>query len=165
MHGWSGERIGLPVEIPDRWKRYMAECFPALEEGVSFEFTSRVDFNYNCLSWALGCDTVPFWKDKGGLWIWPDIADDTVEGWIQVCELHGFCQVQDPNFVVGFEKIAILKNNDGELHACRSDRNGKWKSKLGVWGPDIDHDGLAGLEQSYGSVVKVLQKHRPDWLR
>jgi len=128
------------------------------------EFTSEVDFNYNCLSWALGSNTLLFDKGKGAFWAWPDIPDDTADGWARVCEKHGFVRTQDYGFVVGFEKVAILQDADGELHACRSDRNGKWKSKLGVRGPDIDHDGLQCLEYSYGKVVVVLQKHRPEWL-
>ena len=163
MPGWSGVS-GLPVDIPEQWRRLVRERFPDLQEGVSLEFTSAVDFNYNCLSWAVGCNTVPFWKGKGAFWPWPDIPDDTLDGWVKVCEIYGFVQTPDHAFVVGFEKIAILEDADGDFHAARSDRNGRWKSKLGSNGPDIDDDGLDGLGTSYGKVVRVLQKHRPDWL-
>lgn len=82
-----------------------------------------------------------------------------------MCEHHGFAVVPDGDlsFIRGTEKIAILKNDVGDLHATRQDSTGRWKSKLGAWGPDIDHNDLAGLEKSYGRVIIVLQKPRPDW--
>jgi hypothetical protein len=163
MRGWSGERR-LPVNISDEVRAWVQEFFPDFVEGTSLEFTSPVDYNYNCLSWAFGCNTAPYWRDRGGFWPWNDVPDDTVDGWVRVCEIHGFVQTQDSGFVIGFEKIAILKDKDGDLHAARSDRDGRSKSKLGIYGPDIDHDGLVGLEMAYGKVVKVLQRHRPDWL-
>ncbi|MFZ0704532.1 MAG: hypothetical protein WAM71_02930 [Candidatus Korobacteraceae bacterium] len=154
----------MAIDIPERVRKYVRSQFPDLIEGVSLEYTSPVDFNYDCLAWALGSNQLPFWKEKGGFWPWPEIPDDTADGWAQFCVKHGFVQTQGSDFVVGFEKIVIMRNDENDLHAARSDRNGRWKSKLGCWGPDIDHDGLAGLEKAYGKVVKVLQRHRPDWI-
>ena len=141
----------------------MRRFFPNLQEGVSLEFTSPVDYNYNCLAWALGCNAKPFEKAKGALWEWPDIPDDTADGWALVCEVHGFSRTETSEFRPGYEKIAILEDDEGQLHATRNDENGRWKSKLGDQGPDIDHVGLGALQGAYGDVAIVLERHRPDW--
>lgn len=141
--------------------------FPDFVEGDSFEFTSPVDLNYNCLGWALSYDNRYLDRGNGCYWPWEDASEETAEGWARVCEHHQFRILSDPNtsFVPGIEKIAILRNDAGELHAARQSSEGKWKSKLGAWGPDIDHNDLAGLETTYGKVVIVLQKPRPDWMQ
>jgi hypothetical protein len=141
--------------------------FPSLEEGVSFEFTSPVDFNYNCLSWALCYDTRYLDRGDGCHWPWDDASEETAEGWARVCEHHRFTIVatNDVSFVMGIEKVAILRNAAGDLHAARQSQDGKWKSKLGSWGPDIDHNDLESLAVGYGNVVFVLQKERPDWIK
>jgi hypothetical protein len=148
----------------DYQRSLLKKNFPDLVEGESFEFTSPVDLNYNCLAWALSYDTRYLDKGNGCHWPWEDAASDTAEGWARVCEHHGFTFVpdNDTSFVKGIEKIAILKHQSGELHATRQSCAGKWKSKLG-WGPDIDHSDLQPLECEYGKVVYVLQKARPDW--
>src|SRR6266853_2932325 len=139
----------------DYHRSLLKKNFPALKEGESFEFTSPVDLNYNCLSWALSSDTRYLDKGNGCYWIWEDAAPDTAEGWARVCEHHQFTLVADNDigFVKSIEKVAILRNAAGELHAARQSQQRKWKSKLGAWGPDIDHDDLVSLESSYGKVV------------
>lgn len=153
----------MPTEISLEWKEKISRFLPALQEGVSLEYTSPVDPNYNCLAWALSNSSHVFENAKGAFWPWRYIADDTAEGWAQVCEIFGFTRTDTAEFVKGYEKIAILEVEVDELHATRQDKNGKWKSKLGVLGPDIDHEGLGGLEAAYGRVVVILQKRRPDW--
>jgi hypothetical protein len=149
----------------DKWRKLFPRIFPDLKEGVTFQFTSHADPNYNCLSWALSCDNRIFDNAAGCLWPWKEIACDTPEGWTAFCEHHGFAVIPDNNtdFVLDIEKIAILQNQDAEMHATRQDRTGKWKSKLGEIGPDIDHTDLLSLRSCYGEVVKVLQRVRPDW--
>ena len=134
------------IEISPEWRRRVKRLLPTLQEGVSLEFTSEVDYNYNCLSWALGCNAVPFENSRGAFWPWKNIPDDTADGWTQLCRYHGFTESDNSDFVSGYEKIAIFENDDGELHAARQSREGRWKSKLGDMGPDIDHDGLEGLK-------------------
>lgn len=59
---------------------------------------------------------------------------------------------------VGFEKIAIYGDSDGEAtHAARQLPNGKWTSKLGRW-EDIEHEleGLTG--EMYGEVKQILKR-------
>jgi hypothetical protein len=166
MRGWNGEEVmDTSSDWRKEWLEKITEWFPELIEHVNFELTSEVDFNYNCLSWALSYTDKYLVKGKGCHWPWKDVPDDTVEGWAEVCRRHGFESIPRENiqFVPGIEKIAILVDSEGELHAARQDQAGWWKSKLGS-GPDIDHATLDGIASSYGTVVHVLQKMRSDWL-
>ncbi len=153
------------MDISPEWKERVKNLFPEFQEGINMEF-SEVDYNYNCLSWALSCNTRYFEKSKGSYWPWDHIPDDTADGWADVCRFHGFesIPVENTAFVPGIEKVAILIDKDGELHATRQNSVGWWKSKLGSWGPDIDHATIDGIKSTYGEVVHLLQKLRPDWL-
>lgn len=162
MLGWIGQRP-MAIDIPERYKSYLKQTCPQLIEHENFEYSSEVDFNYDCLSWAIGAKYL-FQNVKYGVWPDQNIADDTAAGWNQVLQKLGFEPCQDTNFVPGFEKIAIFETAAGELHACRNDRLGIWKSKLGDMGPDIDHFNLECLEPTYVKVVYALQKWRGDWL-
>jgi hypothetical protein len=153
----------MAIDIPSEWKERVRRFLPDLKEGISLEFTSPVDPNYNCLAWALSFNFSAFENAKGAFWAWPDVPDDTAEGWAQVCQIHGFTPTDNTEHVAGYEKIAIFEDADGDLHASRQDRTGRWKSKLGDLGPDIDHDGLTALEAPYGRVVRILRKKRDDW--
>ncbi len=148
----------------DYHRALIKRSFPSLIEGKSFEFASPPDLNYNCLAWALSYDNHYLDRGNGCYWPWEDASSETAEGWALVCEHHGFTPVDgnDITFQKGIEKVAILRNEAGELHATRQSPAGKWKSKLG-WGTDIDHVDLQSLECEYGKVVYVLQKARPDW--
>jgi hypothetical protein len=155
----------IDISNLDYHRKQIKENFPDLVEGISFEFTSPVDLNYNCLAWALSYDNRYLDRGNGCYWPWEDASEETADGWARVCEHHQFTMLpdKDVSFTPGVEKIAILRNSAGELHAARQNSEGKWKSKLGAWGPDIDHTDLKGLEEVYGQVVVVLQKSRPDW--
>ena len=152
----------MAISISDEWKKRVPNIFPALLEGANFDFTSNVDYNYNCLAWALSYDSKYFENSKGSYWPWKDCADDTVEGWSGVCQLHGFSLTDGAEFEKGFERIAIFEDEEGVSHACRTGSDGIWKSKLGT-GPDIEHADLVSLEEGYGKVVVILKRHRPDW--
>jgi hypothetical protein len=154
----------MAIDISPEWRERVRHLLPGLQEGVSLEFTSPVDPNYNCLAWALSATFSAFENTKGAFWAWSDIPDDTAEGWAQVCQIHGFTPTDNAEFETGHEKIAIFEDGDGDLHACRQDKTGRWKSKLGDLGPDIDHDGLTALEVPYGKVVRILQRKRTDWV-
>lgn len=168
MLGCFGEQ-SVDIDIPPEWRERVKKIFPMLKEDVSFEYTSPIDYNYNCLSWALSCNTMPFDKAKGAFWPWA-ASPDTAEGWAEVCKIHGFQPAENGDFEVGYEKIAIFRDDETDdpdepnLHAARQDRTGRWKSKLGDLGPDIDHDKLTDLESGYGKVALYLKRHRPDWV-
>jgi hypothetical protein len=162
QHGWSGDG---PMDISPEWRGIFAELFPELHEHLNFELTSEIDYNYNCLSWALSYSDKYLDNGKGCYWPWKNIPEDTANGWAEVCRLHGFesIPIQNTQFVPGIEKVAILANEEGDLHATRQSPNGWWKSKLGT-GPDIDHSTLDSIKIPYGNVVHLLQRVRNDWL-
>ncbi len=151
------------LSISDATRKSVSRLFPNLLEHVTFEYTSNVDFNYNCLSWALSVNTYLFENEKWCTWPWPEIPDDTAAGWNQFLQRMRFEPCPDADFVPGFEKIAIYGDKDNGLHACRSDEKGVWKSKLGDMGPDIDHFNLECLQPTYGEIAYLLQRKRPDW--
>jgi hypothetical protein len=153
----------VAIEIADQWRKNVKGIFPQLVEGLNFDFTSEVDPNYNCFGWALSYPDKYLENAKGSYWPWKQFSDSTVDGYAKVCELHGFTLALNAEFKPGFEKIAIFEDEEGLSHACRQDRIGRWKSKLGGWGPDIDHDTLQILEEGYGKVARVLERRRPDW--
>jgi hypothetical protein len=148
----------MAIEIEEKVKLRVQAQFPNLHEGTTFEYMSPVDFNYNCLSWAMSRSDVLFEKEKWGHWPWDSIADDTADGWSQMFQLHGFVITSSSAFVPGVERVAIYENEDGELHACRQDATGVWKSKLGDMGPDIDHIDLECLIEGYGPVAYILER-------
>ena len=153
----------MDIEIPAEYREYVRRVFPNLTEGLNFDYTSPVNYNYNCLSWALSCDTFPFENAKGAVWPWKNIPDDTADGWAKVLQIHGFEDTPNADFLPGFEKVAIFQDDGGGLHAARSDSAGRWKSKLGDMGPDIDHDDLDSLQSGYGTLVRFLRRRRLDW--
>lgn len=154
----------MDIDSLDRWRKYFPSVFPDLKEGENFQFTSPADPNYNCLSWALSCNTQFFDNIPGCSWEWKDIPCDTADGWAAFCQRHGFTIVADKNvdFKSGIEKIVIMEK-DSYLHAARQDRNGMWKSKMGDIGPDIDHADIESIRSGYGQIMHVLQRERPDW--
>jgi len=154
----------MAIDIPERFRALLRRTCPQLIEHNNFEYSSEIDYNYDCLSWAVGLKRL-FQNVKYGVWPDKNIPDDTAAGWNQALQSLGFVPCQSSEFVPGFEKIVIFENDSGELHACRNDRLGIWKSKLGDLGPDIDHFDLECLEPTYGRIVHVLQKWRSDWIQ
>jgi len=163
MRGSNGA-AHMDSNLAEYWRELLPEQFPDLKEGVNFTQTSPVDPNYNCLSWAVALNFSAFKNEIGCYWPWKHIPDDTVEGWEAVLSLFGFVRCESSENRPGYEKAAILEDENGDLHACRQGRTGKWKSKLGELGPDIDHDDLHCLKNPYGDVVRIMERQRPDWL-
>jgi hypothetical protein len=100
---------------------------------------------------------------KGYFWP-PGIGrNDTPDEWAEIFKRHGYELSNNSHHEQGFEKIAIYADDDGAQHVARQQQDGKWSSKLGD-GSDIEHLNLEILEgELYGSVVRVLKRHRPDW--
>lgn len=163
MLGCCGQRL-MAIDIPEQSRQRIARQFPKFVEHVNFEFTSEVDYNYNCLSWALSRNDRLFENVKWGYWPWKDIPDDTAHGWFLFLQKMGFAPCENASFEPGVERIAVLENEDREIHACRQIQSGVWKSKLGDMGPDIDHVDLECLKEAYGDVAYILAKRREDWL-
>ena len=148
------------VSSPEYWLQLIRQDLPDFRDE---QLVSPADPNYNCLAWALNCNSKMFDEGKGCFWPWTHLDANTVEGWCGVLSIHGFSDCDNAKFEVGIEKVAIYEDANGVSHAARMDQTGKWKSKLGAFGPDIDHDDLPCLLPLYGNVVRIMQRRRPDW--
>lgn len=133
--------------------------FPSLNQS-NYRVASSVDFNYNCLAFAVG-DESHWWEPPMGMGqYWPPgFADDIrVETVAAILRLHGFVLELDRGYTPQVDAIAVYGNSSGEwLHFARF-TDGAWKSKLGS-DHDIVHTTLECLEGSvYGVVVLILGK-------
>lgn len=134
--------------------------FPGLT-NASFQVTSPVSDQYNCIAWAAQEDDRWWWPDRYGIGYWPADArrEETLSSFIDTFKSFGYEECNSPELEVGFEKVAIFTDQDGEpTHMARQLQNGSWTSKLGRLN-DIEHD-LSGVEgNEYGRVALLLRRH------
>jgi hypothetical protein len=152
----------MDFEIGAKWVEMIRGLFPKLNE-TNYRVTSQIDYNYNCFSWAMGCNDVIFdGHTKGCRWPWINIPDDNrVDTWVRIFGTMGYVDAGgDASFVAGWEKVAFFEDSTGATHAARQNESGWWMSKLGDIGPDIDHAELSALESGYGRVARVVQRKR-----
>jgi hypothetical protein len=123
--------------------------------------TSEKDANYNCVAWAAGHQDKHWWPDPDGMGNWP-IAnrDETVACFVDAYIAIGYesCPNDDPAHDPEYEKVAIFAQGAEPTHAARQKSNGKWTSKMGTDGIDIEHDWGAVDGPSYGRPVRVLRR-------
>ena len=132
--------------------------------------TSSRSQAYNCISWAVGVNHKNFWPDGAGdisqepAVEWPDEIpnEETVEAFVAFFQLFGYELCDGPEFEDGSVKVVVFVNHRGEpTHACRQVPNtGKWTSKMGIEGVDIEHDDLSSLEgpSNYGTAKVSMKK-------
>jgi hypothetical protein len=138
--------------------------FPALR-GTGYQVTSPVDDAYNCIAWAAGDTTQPWWPDKAEApdsAYWPPGVPrvETLEAFRDAFSMLGYVVCNDDRLEAGHEKIALFALLGAPKHAARQLPNGRWTSKLGE-SEDIEHalHDLTGTV--YGSVVMVLKRPLP----
>ena len=128
-------------------------------QGTPYVLTSGKDPRYNCVAFAVG-DLSQFWYDVNiNGYYWPPGARsaDTIEGWVDVFEIHGYRETVDRSLELDCEKIAIYASADGPEHVARQRASGMWTSKTGK-GRDLEHE-LEWLEGDfYGKVVKIMKR-------
>jgi hypothetical protein len=125
--------------------------------------------HYNCIAWAAGKDNEYWWPDLDG--VWPIVErEETVECFIKAFESLRYkeMKIMDNRYEHGIEKVAIFaggQNFDEPTHAARQVSGGKWTSKMGLDGEDIEHelDDLVG--PAYGRVVCILERGERSFLR
>jgi hypothetical protein len=126
---------------------------------MPYVLTSPKDPRYNCVAFAVG-DLSQFWYDVNvNGYYWPPGARsaDTIEGWTDVFEIHGYRETSDRSLDPDCEKIAIYASADGPEHVARQKASGMWTSKAGK-GRDFEHE-LEWLEGSfYGKVAKIMKR-------
>jgi hypothetical protein len=149
----------------------LEEDCPGLRESP-YEIKSPRDPRYNCIAYAVG-DLNNFWDDLGvpdhvrvNGYYWPPGAPtaDTVAGWVNIFELHGYSETNDSSLESEYEKVAIYGSDIGAEHVARQKASGIWVSKMGK-GVDIEHT-LDGLEGDFpGSVIKIMRRKCKDGRR
>ena len=131
------------------------------------KITSEVSAKYNCIAWAAGIDNQQIWpdgtegiEDESAI-VWPAGIrnDETVESFIEYFVSLGYVLCDGPDFGEGFLKVALFVKEGCPKHACRQLPSGKWTSKMGTDGVDIELDDLdliAGTR--YGSPSIFLKR-------
>ena len=122
--------------------------------------TSPGSLDYNCVAWAAGFDDCQLWPDAANA-EWPAVLpqDETLETFVAYFESLGYEQCDTPDFDDGLLKVAIFADDDGPTHVARQLSSGKWASKMGWDGVDIEHDGLGCIEgQRYGRAMLFLMR-------
>ncbi len=141
---------------------HLYSVFPNLAQSHA-EIKSPVTFSYNCIAWAAGDTTRPWWPRQSGYY-WPHgVRDDTsVEAFIEAFQTLGYepCEGDAPE--AGYEKVAIYVYNHNVKHVARLLLNNLWSSKLGE-DYDIEHeleDLMSNHSRGYGEVVQILKRPR-----
>lgn len=140
----------------------LEDYFPNLSQ-TKYEVTSPRTYDYNCFAWAAE-ENDRWWSPvSSDDYYWPEGAPTqlTVEAFIEAYRLFGYEPCDRSDLELGFQKIAIYTNANGEpSHAARQLPNGLWTSKLGDW-EDIEHelDGITG--DMYGFVKQILKRPMP----
>ena len=152
-------------ELGDRSPE-LEECFPKLKNG-GYRLTSPQDAKYNCIAWAAG-NTQRIWEyppRPSNIYYWPPgvDADDTIESWQRVFEIHGYRVCESAELEPNTDKVAIYGTDEEPTHVAKQLESGAWTSKLSR-GYDIEHETLELLmgdeADEYGSVVKIMKRTR-----
>lgn len=134
----------------------------------SHEVVSQKTPLYNCFAFAAG-DRHNVWcpyrhpNNRGSRGYWPvdpPPADLRPDSFIAAFESLGFEVCSNPDYERGYSKIAFFVRHDGDVvHIALqpSDRNGRWKSKLGEL-EDIEHELHALGGDSYGRPQVFMKR-------
>jgi hypothetical protein len=154
------------LPLPERDRELEYDCPGLVSAGYSIK--SADDPWYNCVAFAVG-DLKNFWYDaKVSGYYWPrDCGSaDTLEGWVEVFQLHGYQDAfLNDSFEPEFEKIAIYGSINHPEHVARQTASGTWVGKMGK-GHDIEHPTLAAVESDInGNVIKIMKRRCKDGRR
>lgn len=121
----------------------------------------------NCFAWAAG-DDARIWDPKSAYWPPGARREQTFPGVMDAFKVIGYVWCAHAKLEVEFEKVALYNkiyggNTPNEVcHAARQLESGRWTSKLGPWGPVVEHD-LSDLEgEEYGFPSYILARPRLD---
>ena len=154
--------------LPERDPKLEAK-FPKLKSG-GYSIKSPAEAGYNCMAFAVGNPT-RYWqwmegRTKGYYWPPGVEGDDTVEAWAKVFQIHGYNKCENGEYERNTDKVAIYEDDDHTpTHVAKLDAEaGKWLSKLGRKGYDIQHDSYTLLEgdeeDEFGRVATFMKRQR-----
>lgn len=146
------------------------DWFPRLKHDDSFKVTSEVNYDYNCIAWAMRLGDR--WVDPvltAGHW-WPlqitPISMHPME-LVKAFEALKFNKCTDTQKEFWYDKVSLYYNRwTGQwTHAARVIKPTEYHSKLGE-GWDIHH-GQGGylhnpnaLDDSYGHEYQIMKRHK-----
>jgi len=124
----------------------------------------------NCIAYAAGdyaqkwdCPPMP---NCGRYWPPGAVQGPEINALISAFEAIGYVICDNGNLELGFEKVALYADDDGEWqHAAKQCKDGTWTSKLG-YAEDIRHTTPAVVETpsygdpGYGRVVQYMKRPR-----
>lgn len=160
------ERLSVNVVELLTIRRLLIQKFPNLR-NEPFTPVSRDSDEYNCIAWAAHVVDDRWWphpNSADAFWpiAWRDPADK--DCFIEAFRDYGNYEPCGNDFSLesGFEKVALyIAANGDPQHMARQLADGKWTSKCGVFGWDIVHQTVHGLEGSeYGRAVIALRRER-----
>ena len=120
--------------------------------------TSQRSKKYNCIAWAAGESHISYAPQAG--YKWPSNSKTNhIESLISVFAGLGFRQCEhSPSLEPGFRKVALYAKRTIFTHAVRQLPNGRWASKMGINGEDIDVDSPECLcNETYGDVYCYMR--------
>ena len=117
------------------------------------------DDQYNCIAWALGENDRVISNAAGDYYPSTTTRLQLSRELVEICTFYGFEKCESPALEEGYVKIALYGRNDFWKHAARQSPSGKWLSKLGVTGADIEHESPTCVEcDAYGTVYCYMRK-------
>lgn len=138
---------------------YPLENFPLLSPN-NHSVESPASPDYNCIAWAYGLDNCQLWPSNED-YEWPEELpqEEELESFIALFTTVGYELCDTPNREEGFENIAIYTLGREPTHTTRQLASGRWTSKMGFDGVDIEHDDLASIEGLlYGQARIFLRR-------
>jgi hypothetical protein len=129
---------------------------------------------YNCIAFALGETTKPWWPSKRlkDDYEWPEHLgreeehQETLQNFVRAFETRRYRLCKDGKLQPGIEKIALFVSPLGNpLHAALQLESGVWKSKCGDY-QDIEHSNV-NFCNAYGRAVAYMRRRRdgkPFWI-
>jgi hypothetical protein len=148
----------IPDSLHDFTHADYESTWPSLPNS-KHSITSEKCTTYNCVAWAVGCNTYQVdltkYNDNG---IPIEVLD--MYAYIEHFEGFGFTATDNVFLEEGVEKIALYFDNDlWFTHVCRQLSTGEWASKLGDL-EDIEHSHINALMGSYyGNEIFYMSRN------
>ncbi len=126
----------------------------------NYSVMSPATDTYNCIAWACGIDNRLLWPNNED-YDWPDDLpqEESIEAFTALFVSIGYEVCDNPDHEEGFEKVAIYADGDEPTHAARQLPSGRWTSKMGYAGADIEHDSIEAVAGTrYGQARVFLRR-------
>lgn len=133
--------------------------FSHLRPG-EYEFTSSIDFSYNCIAFSANDASSWWWPTAAPYWPPGVLREVSEQAFNELYSSLGYRRCPDGSFQRGYEKVAQFAKDRIPTHAARQRPDGTWQSKLGRW-EDIAHplESLTGNgANEYGEIIAYFRR-------